>query len=429
MPGQRVGPMLRKERDIRLDFFRGLALFIIYIVHAPLNPWTDYTPGKFGFSDTAEIFVFCSGAASAIAFGRIFDARGFWAGSARVLQRCWQVYWAHIGLFLAVLGSMILTDRWLEQGDAFVRGLHLDPIVSGDTASAIVGLLSLTYVPGLFDILPLYVVLLAMVPIVMALSRISLFAVLAFVGLVWAGGNAGLLELPAEPWSDKVWYFNPFAWQLVYFTGFALVRGWLPALPINSRAFVAAVVMLVLAVPIAHEATASSWWLAGAIRNALLPLIDKSHMGLLRFAHFLLLAYVAASLAGPNGVNLRRWADGGLVGGAIVAAVTTVGSRALPVFVAGIMLSVFTGVALNLIGSTFVTVPLVNAAAFAGMIGVAYLSRWYKHAPKRNSRAQVKQASVGHKSSEAVSEVADAAVTNSVGDGLELVTQQPKRAP
>ena len=381
MPGGKAASMLGRERDIRLDFFRGLALFIIYVVHAPMNPWTDYTPGKFGFSDTAEIFVFCSGAASAIAFGRIFDLRGFWAGTARVLQRCWQVYWAHIGLFISVLGSMILVDRWLDQGNAFVRGLHLDPFLSGDTASAIVGMMSLTYVPMLLDILPLYVVLLAMIPIVMALSRIHPAAVFAFIGLSWAGANAGLFNFPAEPWSDKSWFFNPFAWQLIFFSGFVLVRGWVPAMPINTRAFKIAVVLLVLAIPIAHEPTAVQWKVLGDARTALAPLIDKTHVGLLRYVHFLLLAYVAASLAGPNGMNLRRWADSGPVGASIVGAVTTVGSRALPVFVAGIMLSVFTGVALNLVGSNVFTVPAVNILSFAGMIGVAYLSRWYKRPP------------------------------------------------
>ena len=33
------------------------------------------------------------------------------------------------------------------------------------------------------------------------------------------------MGLPAEPWSDRVWFFNPFGWQLVFFTGFALMAG------------------------------------------------------------------------------------------------------------------------------------------------------------------------------------------------------------
>ena len=62
-----------RPRDPRLDFFRGLGMFIIFIAHLPWNSWALYIPARFGFSDATEIFVFCSGMASAIAFGRIFD--------------------------------------------------------------------------------------------------------------------------------------------------------------------------------------------------------------------------------------------------------------------------------------------------------------------------------------------------------------------
>ena len=89
-------------RDTRLDFFRGLAMFIIFIAHLPLNPWNDWIPARFGPSDATEMFVFCSGFASAIAFGGSFLRHGFAIGTLRILHRCWQVYWSHLGLFLTV---------------------------------------------------------------------------------------------------------------------------------------------------------------------------------------------------------------------------------------------------------------------------------------------------------------------------------------
>ncbi|MDZ4093637.1 MAG: OpgC domain-containing protein, partial [Paracoccaceae bacterium] len=52
-------------RDRRLDVFRGLAMFIILIAHTPGNFLTLWIPARFGFSDATEIFVFCSGMASA----------------------------------------------------------------------------------------------------------------------------------------------------------------------------------------------------------------------------------------------------------------------------------------------------------------------------------------------------------------------------
>ena len=71
-------------REARLDFFRGLAMFIIFIAHLPLNPWNDWIPARFGPSDATEMFVFCSGFASAIAFGGTFRRHGFAIGTLRI---------------------------------------------------------------------------------------------------------------------------------------------------------------------------------------------------------------------------------------------------------------------------------------------------------------------------------------------------------
>lgn len=92
-----------RVRDLRLDFFRGIAMFIILMAHTPRNFFTSWIPARWGFSDATEIFVFCSGMASAIAFGKAFELAGWRMGTARVSFRVWQVYWAHVGLFFATL--------------------------------------------------------------------------------------------------------------------------------------------------------------------------------------------------------------------------------------------------------------------------------------------------------------------------------------
>lgn len=374
-----------RGRDIRLDFFRGLALFIIFIAHAKMNPWAAYTPGKFGFSDSAEIFVFCSGLASALAYGKLFDDRGLLVCSARIAHRCWQVYWAHIGVFLAVLAVMIGVDMWLGTGDAYVRGLDLHHALSGDIARAMLALMTLTYVPGLFDILPMYIVLLAMVPLVLAISRLGTYAVLAFIAVVWAIGNARLIELPAEPWSDKAWFFNPLAWQLVFFTGFAFARGWLPAPPVRRSAVIAAAVLLVIMVPFAYDPVALSLPYGQAIRDALAPYYDKSNFALLRYVHFLLLTYVAYAAAGPAGATLTGWQNSGWQ--TVVRVVSCVGRQALPAFLAGVMLSTLCGVALNLLGRGAIVTLFVNLCAFGIIIAVAYLAAWFKSPPWSKPRS------------------------------------------
>src|ERR1700722_16038522 len=92
-----------RPRDIRLDFFRGVGLLIMLISHVPSNDWVQWVPARFGFSDPADIFVFCSGMASGIAFGGIFERSGWWIGTARVVQRLWQLYWSQIAVFVAIV--------------------------------------------------------------------------------------------------------------------------------------------------------------------------------------------------------------------------------------------------------------------------------------------------------------------------------------
>ncbi|MGA7609375.1 MAG: OpgC domain-containing protein, partial [Xanthobacteraceae bacterium] len=48
----------RVERDLRLDLFRGIALWLIFLDHIPSNIVSWITIRNYGFSDATEIFVF-----------------------------------------------------------------------------------------------------------------------------------------------------------------------------------------------------------------------------------------------------------------------------------------------------------------------------------------------------------------------------------
>ena len=50
-------------RDLRIDFFRGLALYMIFVDHVTGDPLSMLTYRILGFSDAAEIFVILSGIA------------------------------------------------------------------------------------------------------------------------------------------------------------------------------------------------------------------------------------------------------------------------------------------------------------------------------------------------------------------------------
>ncbi|MGG7566433.1 OpgC family protein [Rhodovulum sp. DZ06] len=307
----------RRARDLRLDFFRGLAMFIILLAHTPGNPWTLWIPARFGFSDATEIFVFCSGLASALAFGSAFRDRGFGLGSARIGFRVWQVYWAHVGLVIAVTALMALFDA-SGLGPEGKRYLGSLPLIPWETqfSEAVIGLLTLTWVPNYFDILPMYLAILAMVPLVMGAHRLGgRWAVAALVWGLWAVAQTGALDLPSRPWRDDLpWFFNPFGWQLVFFTGFAFGMRWLPAPPRSRALGWAAAAFLVLSLPFAWWKLHQGVWLpegaladaAAAGREALQPLWAKTPQGLLRWVHFLALGYLAWMWAGEKGEKLSR---------------------------------------------------------------------------------------------------------------------------
>src|SRR5271165_1278398 len=100
-------------------------MLIIFVAHVPGNSWSQYIPARFGFSSSAEMFVFCSGCASALAFGSVVASRGWRIGTVRIAHRIWQLYWAHIGLFLMLATISIAAARlhFGTRDDAAALGL------------------------------------------------------------------------------------------------------------------------------------------------------------------------------------------------------------------------------------------------------------------------------------------------------------------
>ena len=363
-------PTAPRPRDPRLDFFRGIGMFIIFIAHLPANSWTLWIPARFGFSDATEMFVFCSGMASAIAFGKVFDQSGWLMGAARVSHRVWQVYWAHVCQFLVIAAGLVAVQtsgvltRCCGLTEDYVNSLNLWHFFekAGETLP---GLLTLTYVPNYFDILPMYIVILVLLPVIMALSRLGRWPVFAFMGALWLGANLKLLGLPAEPWSDRVWFFNPFAWQLLFFTGFAYMRGWIPAPPVRHGLILAALAVVLLTVPFAWFRAYGAFPVLLEVRNAIEPLWAKTEFGFLRYVHFLALAYLA-------------W-------GAVVRVIQKVGQQSLAVFLASLVVAQAVGILRDMVwgrGDMLIEF-LANAGGFAALIAVAYVVSWYKKEPWR----------------------------------------------
>ena len=362
-----------KSRDLRLDFFRGVALLLIFIAHVPGNWFAQYRPGAFGLSDSADIFVFVSGSAAAFAYGSVFRRAGFVAGTGRVVRRFGQLYAGHLGLFFAVATVCVLGNRFLKTGIDYIGLLNLTYFFN-HTQQALVGLFALTYVPNYFDILPMYMVALAILPAFMLLARLHVvIAALVSVSLYLAV-PLFRLELSAEIAFDRPWFFNPFAWQLLFYTGFFLKAGWLKPPPSGRWLMVLCALFLIASIPLSHYPTYSKIAWLDDLRERLEPFVSKTNLGILRWLHFLSLAYLSAAL-------LRGREQ--LLEGRLAAPLVKTGQQSLPVFLTGMGLSYIAGMALDVLGRDILTTALVNALGIAGLILLAYVMAWFKSQPWR----------------------------------------------
>lgn len=359
-----------RKRDPRIDFFRGLALFIILIAHVPFDEWALFIPARFGFSDATEIFVFLSGMASAMAFGRLADREGMGLLCARIAHRIWQIYWAHIGLFVATAALMAAAGN-RPDGNTYITALNLEPFFA-DPATLLPHLFTLTYVPNYFDILPMYMLLLALIPVMLGAERIHRHLPFALIVGLWAMTQTGFPRLPAEPWSDRPWFFDPFGWQMLFFAGFYLKRRPLHTLPDNRWVTVTSVLIILGSVPLSWHPLLEWSPVLGEVSVRLLPLTDKSAFGLLRLIHFAALAHLAIRIAGPLGSRLQGPACG---------LVRQVGEQSLAIFVFGMFLAQAMGIALDATDRGPLATLLINLAGFALLLVAARVTAWFKRSP------------------------------------------------
>lgn len=399
-------------RDPRLDFYRGIAMIIILFAHTPGNFFTSWIPARWGFSDATEIFVFCSGMASAIAFGRTFDRAGWVLGTARVAHRIWQVYWAHIAMFFTIAMLMAYWNSFGTFERNYIGQLNLIPFFEGvvrkgvevsSTADQLIGLFTLTYVPNYFDILPMYMAILLMMPVVMALSRVNIWLTFAVIATVWLFAQGRILDglgvehlslnFPAEPWSKREWFFNPFGWQLVFFTGFAFMRGWIPAPPVKWWLIALALVVVLANIPLSNigvRAVNREWF--GLVmdgnpvidwRRANTLLITKSDFGILRYVHFLSLAYLFWVAAGEGGQRLIAKGTGTVskAWDGLVAIIMKIGQQSLAVFIFSMIFARISGFTMDQIGRDTWKVVMMNLIGVGLLIAVAYFVAWIKSTP------------------------------------------------
>ena len=215
MMGNNDAPGLSRyvERDLRLDLFRGIGLWMIFLDHIPHDVVAWLTLRNYGFSDAAEFFVFISGYLAGFIYGPIMRGGHFLAATKRLLKRAGEMYVAHIMLFLIFTAQIARTARKFDnpmyenEFNVFNFLQHPDVLIGQA--------LTLRYKPVNLDVLPLYITLIAASPLILwCLVRRPNWTLLAsailYVAARWFDWN--LASYPP----GTTWYFNPFAWQLLF---------------------------------------------------------------------------------------------------------------------------------------------------------------------------------------------------------------------
>ncbi len=374
-------PAVPTERDLRLDLFRGVALWLIFLDHIPENIANWFTIRNYGFSDATEIFIFISGYTAAFVYGRAMRERGFIISSARVLRRAWQIYVAHIFLFTIFMAEIAYVASTFDN-PLYAEEMNILDFLKQPDVTIFQALL-LKFKPVNMDVLPLYIVLLLLFPPMLGLLLWQPAFALAGSALVYVLAWNFDWNLPAYP--NGVWFFNPFAWQLLFVFGAWCALGGAQRLAglLRSRAvLVIAVAYLVFAFAITM-----TWYIEplarfvpGWLSDWMYP-IDKTNLDVLRFAHFLALAALTVRFVPRDWPVLKsQWLQPAI----------RCGQHSLEIFCLGVFLA-FAG---QFIISEWSGGPLIQLAiSFAGiviMIATATVISWYKQIEGRSPSSRVK---------------------------------------
>jgi len=326
-----VSPSYTIARDLRLDLYRGIGLWMIFLDHIPHDIVAWLTIRNYGFSDAAEAFVFVSGYLVGFIYGPIVRSGLLLAAFKRLWTRAGQLYVAHLMLFLIIVAQVARATRKLdnpmfEHEENIYNFLQHPDILVGQA-------LTLRYKPVNFDVLPLYIAMLVISPLVVWFlvrrpNLTLLGSAILYVLARWFDWN-----MPSYP-PGTTWYFNPFCWQMLFVFaawcgtgGFAKISGivWSPIVQGIAIAWMAFAFVIVMTWHVPFLDALVPKWLIKAIYP-----IDKTDLDMLRFTHFLAVAAVVTRYVPRNWAPLTLKSSLPLI---------MCGRHSLPLFCLGVLLS------------------------------------------------------------------------------------------
>ena len=362
-----------KGRDLRLDLFRGIANWAIFLDHIPDNVVNWITTRNYGFSDAADLFVFISGYTASFVYARMMLERGFIVGATRLTKRVWQLYVAHIILFVIYIAS--ISYLALRFGDSeMINEFNVAGLVDNATETLRQGLF-LRFKPLNLDVLPLYIVLMGLFPPVLwfMLRKPDLTMVLSII--LWLTARHFSLNLNAYPAGQ--WYFNPYCWQVLFVFGAWCAMGGArrSGKVINSPitlwlclGYLAFALIMTMAGRFPTLGAMFPEWLFSTFNPN-----DKTNLAPYRFLHFVVIVILVIRFVPKDWPGLE-WK--------IFDPVIVCGQQSLAVFCVGVFLSFVGHFELSMSSGSLFAQLFVSIAGIAIMTTVAYYISWSKRQDK-----------------------------------------------
>lgn len=362
-----------KGRDLRLDLFRGVANWAIFLDHIPDNVVNWITTRNYGFSDAADLFVFISGYTASFVYARMMLERGFIVGATRLTKRVWQLYVAHIILFVIYIAS--ISYLALRFGDSdMINEFNVAGLVDNATETLRQGLF-LRFKPLNLDVLPLYIVLMGLFPPVLwfMLRKPDLTMVLSIV--LWLATRHFGWNLTAYPAGQ--WYFNPYAWQVLFvFGAWCAMGGARRSMTlINSPITLwlcLGYLLFALVMTMAGRFPAIGGMFPEWLFSAFNP-NDKTNLAPYRFIHFVVIVILVIRFVPKDWPGLE-WK--------VFDPLIVCGQQSLAVFCVGVFLSFVGHFELSMSSGSLFAQLFVSIAGIAIMTTVAYYISWSKRQDK-----------------------------------------------
>jgi len=362
-----------KGRDLRLDLFRGVANWAIYLDHIPDNVVNWITTRNYGFSDAADLFVFISGYTASFVYARMMLDRGFLVGATRLTKRVWQLYVAHIILFVIYIAS--ISYLALRFGDSeLVNEFNVVGLVDNATETLRQGLF-LKFKPVNLDVLPLYIVLMGLFPPVLwIMLRQPNWTMLASI-VLWLVSRQTGWNLPAYPAGS--WYFNPFCWQVLFvFGSWCALGGARRSMAIINHPvtlyFCLGYLLLGLIMTMAGKFPDFGHMFPQWLYSTFNP-NDKTNLAPYRFLHFVVIVIMVIRFVPKDWPGLEWKMFDPLI---------VCGQQSLAVFCVGVFLSFVGHFELSMSSGSLFAQIFVSVSGIAIMTIVAYYISWSKRQDK-----------------------------------------------